>query len=58
MNVNVKDLNFVGLVPTELLISFLTFTSLKKAHSENKVQVKVNGFGVSERVNFQSSSIF
>ena len=43
---------------TDGTFSFLIFTSLKKAHSENKVQVKVSGFVVSERVNFQSSSIF
>ena len=38
---NVRDLKLVEHVPMKL--SFLTFTFLHKALSENKVQVKVNG---------------
>ena len=38
---NVRDLKLVEHVPMKL--SFLTFTFLQKARSENKVQVKVNG---------------
>ena len=38
---NVSDLKLVEHVPMKL--SFLTFTFLQKARSENKVQVKVNG---------------
>ena len=38
---NLRDLKLVEHVPMKL--SFLTFTFLQKARSENKVQVKVNG---------------
>ena len=38
---NVSDLKLVEHVPMKL--SFLTFTFLQKARSENKVKVKVNG---------------
>ena len=38
---NLRDLKLFEHVPMKL--SFLTFTFLQKARSENKVQVKVNG---------------
>ena len=38
---NLRDLKLVEHVPMQL--SFLIFTFLQKARSENKVQVKVNG---------------